>query len=477
MESKQAGAKPNSSGERLARLRELLRAQKLDAFVVPTNDAHMSEYIAECDKRRQFISGFTGSAGTAVIPLEGKARLWTDGRYFLQATTELDDNWVLMKDRLPETPSVPEWLSKELAAGSRVGIDAKVMSVAEARTYLNTFMQHDIELVSVEENPVDIVWGEAKPPAPLGKVMVHPLSYAGQSYQDKIAQLRGAMANAKVAAVVVSALDEVAWLLNIRGSDIPFNPVVQAYILVTKEDISLYIDKHKLDEEAEQHLSDVKLLPYNQIFDDLKQLNAENKRVWVDSQKCSKALADCLSTTNTYENFSPLSLPKAIKNETELEGLRQCHLRDAAALINFFSWLETAIESGTETEVSVSDKLEGFRKEQKDFISLSFDTIAGSGPNGAIIHYKPAPESCAIVRKDQMFLCDSGGQYRDGTTDVTRTMHFGSPSQYEKHCFTRVLQGHISLSMAIFPNGTTGQPAPASPHSSVQRNNLLTTNI
>jgi len=259
-------------------------------------------------------------------------------------------------------------------------------------------------------------------------------------------------------ALVVAALDEVAWLFNIRGSDIDYNPVLRAYALVTELGAHLYVDPSKIDDDVKLHLEGVTILPYEQIFDDVAVLARENKKVWVDPAKTNQALGDRLSAECTLESSSPVCLLKALKNDVELEGFRQSHLRDAAALIAYLAWLEAELEAGkTYTESTAADKLAQLRSEQEDFVSLSFPTISSVGPNAAIIHYAPEPSTAAKVTKDQIYLCDSGGQYRDGTTDVTRTLHFGTPTAREKRCFTRVLQGHIALDIALFPKGTSGQ--------------------
>lgn len=443
--------------DKLQQLRQLLQEKGLHAYVVPHDDAHMSEYIGESDMRLAYISNFTGSAGTGVITLD-KAALWTDGRYFLQAGKELDSNWTLMKDRLPETPSVESWLQTVLPRGSSVGIDPSLFSIGGFRNMQQALTNAGIDLVSVISNLVDEVWGKGKPAPSMAKAFVHPLKYSGEESSFKISRLRSILSHRKADALVVAALDEIAWLFNIRGCDIDFNPVVFSYAIITTTASRLYVHLSKIDAEVKKHLEGVQFFPYEQVFVDLQTMSAEGKVIWVDPMKTNQALANCINQSTTIEDHSPITLMKALKNEVELEGLRQCHLRDAAALISYFAWLEDALQAGTSiyTEFSAAQKLHQFRSQQQDFVSLSFETISSVGPNAAIIHYAPQENSAAVITKDQIYLCDSGGQYRDGTTDVTRTLHFGTPTAHEKRCFTRVLQGHIALDIAIFPKGTTG---------------------
>ncbi|KAG9285862.1 hypothetical protein G9A89_013287 [Geosiphon pyriformis] len=428
---------------KLARLRELFTKEQynLTAYIIPSEDAHQSEYIAACDGRRGFISGFTGSAGLAIVS-KNSAALFTDGRYFLQASLQLDSNWTLMKQGLPCVPTWQEYLVQELPEGSRIGIDPTLISVSEARNLSESLGKVGSSLVATDRNLVDIVWGEERPSRPAHPIIVLPIEYAGRSHTDKIASLREELAKANVYGFVVSALDEIAWLFNLRGSDIECNPVFFAYALVTKEEVALYTDAGRLTNEVKHQLgSEINFHPYEAIFNDIRglktTLKAENQKILL-SNRASLALAQAADEGNVELNRSPLLEPKAIKNEVELEGIRQCHLRDAVAVINYFAWLEEQLALGKNlTELDGSNRLEKFRAELKDFVGLSFETISASGPNGAIIHYKPEPETCALIDPSLLYLCDSGGQYRDGTTDITRTIHFGIPTEQEKHAFTR----------------------------------------
>jgi len=350
---------------------------------------------------------------------------------------------------------------KALPAGSRVGVDARLITAADARTLNDTLSNVSSTLVPVSKNLVDLVWGDAQPAAPSNPLMVLDIKYSGKPYDEKITALREEFPKRRVNGMVISALDEIAWLFNLRGSDIEFNPVFMAYTIVTVSDVTLYVDESKVDEKVKAHLgSQVVIKPYESIWDDLKamkdQLEQSSQRM-LTTNRTSFAIENALGKANVSEVRSPITNFKAIKNPTELEGMRQCHLRDAAALCNYFAWLEEQLKSGAHlNEVDVADKLESYRKELSDFVGLSFDTISSAGPNGAIIHYKPERPTCAIVDPNLIYLCDSGGQYLDGTTDVTRTYHFGTPTAREKRCFTRVLQGHIAIDTAVFPKGTTG---------------------
>ncbi|TPX61278.1 hypothetical protein PhCBS80983_g01204 [Powellomyces hirtus] len=446
---------------RLSQLRAVMQKHGVQAYIVPSEDAHQSEYIADVDGRRAFISGFTGSAGLAVVTME-EAGLWTDGRYFLQASQQLDENWKLMRSGLPKVPTKEEWLVQVLPKKSKIGLDPKLITIAAARQLLDAVKKEGHSLEAITENLIDTVWGAEQPKRPVNPVVVHPVSYAGKSSVDKIAAVREELSKKDTWGFVVTALDEIAWLFNLRGSDIIYNPVFFAYALITKDEAILYVDEAKVSSEVRDHLgSAVTIRPYDAIFADLKTrgAQAEQKKLWLDA-RCSLALQNALGGESLVsESRSPIMTAKSIKDEAELEGFRQSHIRDAAALCEYFAWLEKELvqNKASLSEVDAADKLEGFRQKQKDFVGLSFDTISSTGPNGAIIHYKPEKGTCATIRTDHLYLCDSGAQYRDGTTDVTRTLSLnGKPTAHEKDAFTRVLKGHIQIDMAVFPRGTTG---------------------
>lgn len=457
------GTRTVDTTERLAKLRDLLKKPEnnVKAFVVPSEDQHFSEYPAHSDERRAFISGFNGSAGCAIITLRD-AFLFTDGRYFLQASQQLDSNWKLMKQGLPDVPTWQEFLSKHLKQGTRIGIDPTLISAVDAENLKKSLEPRGSELVSLQQNPVDIVWGKDRPPCPHNRVFPLDVKYAGESFQDKLQRLREEIANKDAVASVVTLLDEVAWLFNLRGTDIDFNPVFFAYAIVTPTKAILFMDDAQAQPSIKTFLSShVEIRPYEFFIPSLKELTAtlgaNKEKPILLGDKTSLAVVEAIGEENAVLIPSPVAAMKAIKNETEIEGFRKCHIRDGAALIRYFAWLEEQLDEGVElNESQGADKLEEFRSELDLFRGLSFPTISSTGPNAAVIHYSPDPNDCAIIKKDQIYLCDSGGQYLDGTTDVTRTLHFGTPTDEEKRAFTRVLQGHISIDTAVFPIGTSG---------------------
>ena len=455
--------------ERLKALRDLLLKHQLNAFIIPSEDAHQSEYIAACDARRAYISGFTGSAGVAVVTTD-KAALWTDGRYFLQASKQLDSNWILMKSGLPGVPTKEKWLADALPPQSRVGIDPQLISIESAQLLSEILVKQKHQIVN-SANLVDAIWKD-QPVRPQNKVNALGLKYCGVAFTAKVKAVQEELVKNDCWAFVVTALDEIAWLFNLRGSDIQYNPVFFAYALVTQSEAILYIDESKLSKETLSYLQNGRAVvkPYSSVFSDIQATHSKNAlaqqghKAWIDF-RCNLAIKQTIAKTSEEEEAkiylarSPIQVAKAIKNATELEGFRQCHKRDAAALIRYFDWLENELvnkKNKTISEAAAADRLEQFRNELSDFVGLSFDTISSTGANGAIIHYKPEHGDCANIDVDKMYLCDSGGQYLDGTTDVTRTLHFGTPTPREKDAFTRVLQGHIQIDRLIFPKGTTG---------------------
>ncbi|KAG6334211.1 hypothetical protein ID866_4882 [Astraeus odoratus] len=452
--------------ERLARLRELMRKPEFNVkvVVVPSEDEHFSEYPAEADKRRGFISGFNGSAGCAVVTLKD-AFLFTDGRYFLQAEKQLDKNWTLMKQGLPEVPTWQEFLSKplkHLEEGVRIGIDPTLIVASEAQSLKKSLDPRNSELITFSKNPIDIVWASERPSRPKNKVFVLDVKYAGEPFSSKLDRIRVEMAKKNASATAVTLLDEVAWLFNLRGSDIEFNPVFFAYAVVTRDSAVLFIDETQIDESVKAHLGqEVSIQPYRAFLPYLKGLAVDSlvkkEEPVLLGDKTNLAVVEVLGEENVVLAPSPVAILKAIKNVTEIEGFRQCHIRDGVALARYFSWLERQLNSGNQVdEYQGAEQLAKFRSKLDDFKGLSFTSISSAGPNAAIIHYSPDPKDCAMITKDQIYLCDSGGQYLDGTTDVTRTWHFGTPSDEEKRAFTRVLQGHIAIDTAVFPSGTTG---------------------
>ncbi|XP_053548744.1 xaa-Pro aminopeptidase 1 isoform X2 [Bombina bombina] len=463
---------PKVTTEILRQLRQAMHSsrtlsQPIQAYIVPSGDAHQSEYIAPCDCRRAFISGFDGSAGTAIVT-EQSAAMWTDGRYFLQAAQQMDSNWTLMKMGIKETPSQEDWLLNVLPEGSRVGVDPFLIQTDQWKSMYVSLKNGGHHLVPVQENLIDTIWAD-RPLRPCQPLMTLGLNYTGLSWEKKIENLRTKMVERKASWIVLTALDEVAWLFNLRGLDVEYNPVFFAYAIVGLDSIRLFISGDRVDDPAvRKHLLldssppvefRIQLEPYDSALPALQNicraLNAKEK-VWF-TDKASYALTDAVPKTHRYlTQYTPVCVAKAVKNTSEIEGMKRAHVKDAVALCEFFAWLEKEIVKDTVTEISASDKAEEFRSQQEDFVELSFATISSTGPNGAIIHYKPVPETNRTLSVNEIFLLDSGAQYKDGTTDVTRTVHFGTPTDYQKECFTYVLKGHISVSAAVFPNGTKG---------------------
>ncbi|POR38463.1 Putative Xaa-Pro aminopeptidase P [Tolypocladium paradoxum] len=466
-----AMAKVDTSSQ-LSKLRSLMEERKVHVYIIPSEDSHSSEYIADCDARREFMSGFTGSAGCAVVTLQAAA-LATDGRYFNQASKQLDDNWTLLKQGLQDVPTWQEWAAEQSAGGKTVAVDPTLLAGPAAKKLAEQIRKAGgSDLLPLDDNLVDAVWADRRPSRPRQAVIVLPDDVAGKSVQSKIADLRQELAKKNCPGFFVSMLDEVAWLFNLRGSDIPYNPVFFSYATVTPQSATLYIDESKLSEACTAHLASnsVQVKPYDAFLSEARSLHAEiaekNKAsgattpgAFLISNKGSWALQRALGGEGSVEEIrSPVGDAKAIKNETEMAGMRACHVRDGTALIEFFAWLEDQLvaKKATLDEVQAADKLEELRSKKQHFVGLSFPTISSTGPNAAVIHYGPEKGSCATIDPASVYLCDSGAQFLDGTTDTTRTLHFGKPTDAEKKAYTLVLKGVIGLDTAVFPKGTTG---------------------
>ncbi|GLC69902.1 hypothetical protein PLESTF_000893800 [Pleodorina starrii] len=518
MSTPAAAATPAAADPKLSALRAAMAAadggRGVSAYLVPTEDPHMSEYPPECLKYRQYISNFTGTAGTVVVTTDA-ALLWTDGRYFLQAAAELGPQWTLMKAGTPGTPDLEDWLASNLPEGARVGIDPWVHTVNSVRTLQRKLEEAGKVLVPLltDGNLVAAAWGEQRPPPPSAPLRVHPGCWAGEEVAAKLGRMREQMRFAGATALLAPSLDEVAWLTNTRGGDVEHNPVALSYCLVTYDSAALYVDESKVLPPVAEHLAaaGVQVKPYDGLLADVAAIAAAGGRLWLDPARVSyavyqaaKAAAEAGPTSASASAstkkrpreeeeqgqgqpgvkesngqpgsgavavrggggaaaFKPVELPspvtaaKAIKNAAELAGMREAHLRDAVAVCSFMRWLEDKVASGASvSEVEVDEVLTGFRRQQPGFLDTSFATIAGAGPNGAIIHYRAQPGSCRSVDSNTLLLLDSGGQYDCGTTDITRTVHTGTPSDHQRRCFTRVLQGHIALDSAVWPEGTPG---------------------
>ena len=440
---------------RLALLREAMKQQGVSACIIPGTDPHASEYIAEYWKERQWISGFDGSAGTAVVTLNG-AGLWTDSRYFLHAAEQLEGTGIeLMKQGLPETLEILPWLATQLNAGEKVGVNAQMFSVNAYAAMKSELTINDFELVSIDLPA--LVWTD-RPALPLKPFFVFDTQYAGKSTAEKLTLVRAEMKKAHAQVFVISALDDIAWLFNIRGRDVDYNPVVIAYALVENDNATLFIASEKLTPETNAYLQsqEVAAEPYLAIYDKLKDISA-SKAVLVDGGKLNQGLFESIPSACAIRNtMSPVFKLKSVKNEVEMAGVRRAMVKDGVALTRFFIWLEENLKTGNLSEISVSDKLREFRSEQDNFVGESFGTIAGYAAHGAIVHYSATPESDAKLKAENLLLLDSGGQFLDGTTDITRTVALGTPTAQQKTDNTLVLKGHITLAKAIFPVGTRG---------------------
>ncbi|XP_058444565.1 xaa-Pro aminopeptidase ApepP [Malaya genurostris] len=454
-----------STGDVLAALRKLMAnlpnsQGSINAYIIPSEDAHQSEYLAKRDERRAFITGFDGSAGTAVVT-ENEALLWTDGRYYQQASKQMDTNWTLMRDGQPTTPTIDAWLAKTLKPGSKVGVDANLIPTRAWNPLQSSLKSAGCLLLTISPNLIDLIWKD-QPVAPRNPIIPLSVEYAGRSVAEKLVAMREKMTDKRASVVVVSALDEIAWFLNLRGSDIDYNPVFFSYLLVTLDDVYFFVDESKLSSAVNDHFRankvELKIRPYGDIKEALKSLaeTCEN-RVWI-SLGSNYALSALIPEEKRFHEITPINLMKAVKNEVEAAGMRQCHIRDGVALCQYFAWLERCIkERRSVDEISGASQLEKFRSVQDKFMGLSFTTISASGPNGSIMHYHPLPETNRPITDKEMYLCDSGAQFLDGTTDVTRTLHFGTPTEEEITAFTHVLKGQIALGTAIFPRKVKGQ--------------------
>ncbi len=445
----------NQAGRRVAQLRRYMEDHGISAFIFPSTDPHCGEYVPRHWETRKWISGFDGSAGTAVVTLTDAA-LWTDSRYFLAAEEQLAGTpFRLMRERIPGTPDITEWLAQVLPAGSRVGIDAWVNTIALRRSLAQGLAAHGLQLVAAGD-PAAALWTD-RPPIPDSPVEVHPLSCAGEPASHKLARLRARLGEMGAGAMLVGQLDEVAWLTNLRGCDVHCCPVAVGYVLVTPQEAVLYISPRKTDARVQDYLHSqgISTRPYTALAADLSGLVASS--ILLDPDRCNSQVADCLPPgCRIVEALSPIATFKAVKNEAEQEGFRRAMLRDGVAMARFLHWLVPAVEAGGQTELSVSARLEQLRSEQPLYRGLSFDTIAGYGPHGAIVHYEPTPESDAPLQARGLLLLDSGAQYTDGTTDITRTIALGPLTPQECADYTLVLKGHIRLAMVRFPAGSSG---------------------
>ena len=447
--------------QRVAALRKIMQRNGIQAFILPTTDPHNSEYVAAHWEARKWLTGFTGSAGTAVITMK-KAGLWTDSRYFLQAAEQLEGTGItLFKDRMPGTPSIAEWLSKELKKGDIIGMDGWVNGIDFKESLYAVCSPKGIQVESVAD-PFDEIWKD-RPSLPSDPVFILEEKYAGRSCRQKIELIREEIRKNNCQSILLSALDEIAWTLNLRGSDVHCNPVFISYMHITQKKATLYIIEEKLSPEVKVYLEEngVILKSYHQVEGDIKKVRQNIQVSPALNMKLFNAAgyltANGIDTGHKIMEIpSPVSLLKAVKNETEINGFRHAMERDGIAMVKFLKWLKTAVPAGNETELSVDRKLYELRAEQADFKGISFDTIAGYKEHAAIVHYEATPETDIPLKPESMLLLDSGAQYLDGTTDITRTIVLGPLSNEEKTDYTLVLKGFLQLQNAIFPEGTCG---------------------
>lgn len=442
---------------RLARLRELMKREHLSAFIFPSTDAHQSEYVADHWRGREWISGFNGSAGTAVVTMKSAA-LWTDSRYFLAAEEQLEDTeYQLMRLKMEGTPTIAEWLGKELqdVQSPEVGLDGMVNSYNYVKDLSYSLRKLGGITLRTNLDPLEQIW-ENRPSLPANPVEIQPLEYAGETLASKVVRIRKSLRELHADGMLVSALDDIAWTLNLRGTDVHCNPVFVSYLLIESDKVSLFVDDNKLSPEVKQYLQDnqVSLYNYNKVEKCLESYSEYN--ILLDGDETSYYLWKTVKCQEIVAAASPIPAMKAVKNEAEIEGYRSAMLKDGVAMVKFLKWLKPAVEAGGQTEISIDEKLTSLRAEQKLFRDISFDTIAGYAQHGAIVHYEATPETDVVLKPEGLILIDSGAQYQDGTTDITRTIALGPVSEEMKHIYTLVLKAHIQLELVKFPDGASG---------------------
>ena len=434
-----------------------MKREHLSAFIFPSTDAHQSEYVADHWRGREWISGFNGSAGTAVVTMKSAA-LWTDSRYFLAAEEQLEGTeYQLMRLKMEGTPTIAEWLGKELqdVQSPEVGLDGMVNSYNYVKDLSYSLRKLGGITLRTNLDPLEQIW-ENRPSLPANPVEIQPLEYAGETLVSKVARIRKSLRELHADGMLVSALDDIAWTLNLRGTDVHCNPVFVSYLLIESDKVSLFVDDNKLSPEVKQYLQDnqVSLYNYNKVEKCLESYSEYN--ILLDGDETSYYLWKTVKCQEIVAAASPIPAMKAVKNEAEIEGYRSAMLKDGVAMVKFLKWLKPAVEAGGQTEISIDEKLTSLRAEQKLFRDISFDTIAGYAQHGAIVHYEATPETDVVLKPEGLILIDSGAQYQDGTTDITRTIALGAVSEEMKHIYTLVLKAHIQLELVKFPDGASG---------------------
>ena len=463
----------NVINQRLASLREVMKREHLAAFIFPSTDAHQSEYVADHWLGRAWISGFNGSAGTAVVTMTSAA-LWTDSRYFLAAEEQLQGTeFQLMKLKIPGTPSIAEWLGKELAdvSSPEVGLDGWVNSYVSTSRLIADLRREGGITVRTNFDPLKEIWTE-RPAIPENPIEIQPIEYAGEGVSSKIERIRKALRASHADGMLVSALDDIAWTLNLRGTDVHCNPVFVSYLLIASDKVSLFVDEVKVNAEIRTYLetNGISIYKYNKVEEGLKEYSEYN--ILLDGNETSYYLWKTVRCQEIVSQTSPIPAMKAVKNEAEITGYRRAMVRDGVAMVKFLKWLVPAVEAGGQTEISIDKKLTSLRAEQDLFRDISFDTIAGYQAHGAIVHYEASPETDVLLKPEGLLLLDSGAQYQDGTTDITRTIALGPVTEEMRHIYTLVLKGHIQLELAKFPNGASGTQLDALARESMWREGL-----
>lgn len=440
--------------ERLEKLRKIMKDKGIDYYIIPSEDAHQSEYVCEHYRGRAYMSGFTGSAGTLLVGLEN-AILWTDGRYFIQALEELKGSGIEMfKMRIPGWPSLLEWLKENAKAGETIAFDGKVFSVGEYKDFKKLEKENKVN-IKIDKDLLDEVWKD-RPTLPKERAFLHEVKYCGKSAKEKLREVREEMKKLGANNYIIASLDDIAWLYNIRGNDVKCNPVVLSYALVKENEAYLYVDKSKFTSKMEEELLNegVTLKSYDEIGNAISNLEG---KILIDPNKISAYLYECIKDKNNIVELGNITTKfKAIKNEVELDNLRKCQVRDGVAMVKFMKWLKDNIGKIEISEISASDKLEELRSLDRLFKGISFETIAGHKEHGAMMHYSATKESDYTLEPRGFLLIDSGGQYLDGTTDITRTFVLGELTDEERKDYTLVLKGHIGLMRAKFLKGATG---------------------
>ncbi len=445
--------------QRLSDLREVMQREHLAAFIFPSADPHQSEYVAEHWKGREWISGFDGSAGTAVVTMNAAA-LWTDSRYFLAAEEQLKGTeFQLMRLKIEGTPTIAEWIGRECGAGAEVGIDGWCSSVSDVKDMIATLRKQGGITLRTNFDPLKLIWRD-RPAIPENPVEIYPLQYAGEATHDKIARIRQALRETHADGMLMAALDDIAWTLNLRGTDVHCSPVFVSYLLISTTDVTLYINKVKLSPEVVEYLKSegVAVAPYDEISKGLKDYFEYN--ILLDPNEVNYALYKS-AVREIVEEESPVKRMKTVKNEREISGFRSAMLKDGIAMVKFLKWIDewkenSSMAGGQQTEISISERLEALRAEQPLYKGLSFDTIAGYQAHGAIVHYEATPETDIPLKPEGFLLLDSGAQYLDGTTDITRTIALGPLTEEQKRVYTLVLKGHIQIELCKFPSGASG---------------------